>query len=174
MNEYRLKYPSPIGTLTLVASDAALIALKLADDGLPERANAIVKDARAQLDAWFSGRRRRFELPLAPRGTAFQRRVWQALAEIEYGATTSYAELARRLDKPNAVRAVGAANGKNPLPIVLPCHRVIGSGGALVGYAGGLPAKAWLLAHEARWSASLKTAPRSGSAAPAPAPVLAR
>jgi methylated-DNA-[protein]-cysteine S-methyltransferase len=107
-------------------------------------------EAVRQLDAYFAGRLRQFDLPLAPKGTAFQQRVWQALLDIPYGETVSYGELARRISRPSAVRAVGAANGQNPLSIVIPCHRVIGSDGRLVGYGGGLPAKSALLALEQR------------------------
>jgi len=116
----------------------------------PHDAGAHLDDARRQLGEYFAGARRAFELRLAPRGTEFQRLVWFALAEIPYGATWSYAELARRVGRPKAVRAVGAANGANPLPIVLPCHRVIGADGSLVGYGGGLSAKRFLLDLEGR------------------------
>lgn len=101
-----------------------------------------------QFAAYFSGRLQRFELPLSLSGTPFQQQVWLALAEIPYGQTRSYGEQAASLGNPTAVRAVGAANGRNPLPIILPCHRVIGSNGALTGYAGGLSRKRWLLEHE--------------------------
>ena len=103
---------------------------------------------RAQLDAYFAGALTVFDLPLAPAGTAFQQRVWAALRQIPYGTTASYGEIARRVDQPNAVRAVGAANGANPLPIVIPCHRVIGADGSLVGFGGGLPTKTFLLTLE--------------------------
>jgi methylated-DNA-[protein]-cysteine S-methyltransferase len=103
---------------------------------------------RRQLDAYFAGRLRVFELPLAPQGTEFQRTVWDALLRIPYGETTSYGALARSLGKPEASRAVGLANGRNPIPIVIPCHRVIGSGGSLTGYGGGLDLKRRLLALE--------------------------
>ncbi len=103
-----------------------------------------------QFDDWFGGRRRQFDLPLTLCGTPFQRAVWQALAAIPYAATCSYAELARAVGRPRAVRAVGAANGANPLSIVLPCHRVVGTDGSLTGYGGGLEAKRWLLDHETR------------------------
>ncbi|UCF91476.1 MAG: methylated-DNA--[protein]-cysteine S-methyltransferase [Desulfobacterales bacterium] len=105
-------------------------------------------DAVAQLQAYFAGERREFDLPLALEGTPFQREVWMALREIPYGATVAYADLARRIGRPHAFRAVGAANGRNPLPIVVPCHRVIGSDGTLTGYGGGLHIKAALLALE--------------------------
>jgi methylated-DNA-[protein]-cysteine S-methyltransferase len=104
--------------------------------------------ARKQLEEYFAGERQTFDLPLHPLGTQFQVQVWQTLAGIPYGSTISYAELARRIGQPQAVRAVGAANGRNPLPIVLPCHRVIGSDGSLTGFGGGLPTKRFLLAME--------------------------
>lgn len=106
--------------------------------------------ARKQLQEYFAGKRQMFELPLHPLGTPFQMAVWQALAKIPYGTTVSYGELARRIGQPQAMRAVGAANGRNPLPIVLPCHRVIGSNGSLTGFGGGLPTKQFLLALEDR------------------------
>lgn len=105
---------------------------------------------RAQLGEYFAGARRAFELPLSGRGTQAQRAVWRALADIPFGEVQSYAELARAVGAPRSARAVGAANARNPLSIVVPCHRVIGSDGSLTGYAGGLEAKRWLLAHEAR------------------------
>jgi methylated-DNA-[protein]-cysteine S-methyltransferase len=101
-----------------------------------------------QLDDYFAGARHVFDLPLAPEGTDFQRTVWRTLATIPYGETISYAQLAARIDRPSAVRAVGAANGRNPIPIVLPCHRVIGADGSLTGFGGGLPTKRFLLALE--------------------------
>lgn len=106
-------------------------------------------DIRRALDEYFAGRRTTFDLPLEPRGTDFQRSVWRALVDIPFGETTTYGMLARRIGKPDAVRAVGAANGANPLPIVVPCHRVIGSNGSLTGFGGGLLVKRWLLDHEA-------------------------
>jgi len=107
--------------------------------------NAAFSEVRAQLDAYLAGRRTAFDLPLAPVGTAFQREVWRALTTIPYGTTTSYAAIAQAIGKPRAVRAVGTANGKNPLSIIVPCHRVIGKDGTLTGYAGGLPSKRQLL-----------------------------
>ena len=104
--------------------------------------------AGAQLGAYFAGELRRFALRLDPLGTPFQRSVWQALSEIGFGDTRSYSDIAQAIGNARAVRAVGAANGRNPLPIVVPCHRVIGRDGSLTGYAGGLPIKRWLLAHE--------------------------
>jgi methylated-DNA-[protein]-cysteine S-methyltransferase len=149
--------PSPLGPLLLVGTGDALTSIWLPsgrdriepDPDWIESAQPFVEAVR-QLDAYFAGRLRQFDLPLAPKGTAFQQRVWEALLDIPYGETVSYGELARRMGRPSAVRAVGAANGQNPLSIVIPCHRVIGSDGRLVGYGGGLPAKSALLALEQR------------------------
>jgi methylated-DNA-[protein]-cysteine S-methyltransferase len=107
-------------------------------------------EAIGQLEAYFEGERREFDLPLAPEGTPFQREVWEMLRKIPYGETVSYGELARRLERPGSSRAVGAANGRNPIPIVIPCHRVVGADGSLTGFGGGLEVKRRLLALEAR------------------------
>jgi methylated-DNA-[protein]-cysteine S-methyltransferase len=147
---------SPIGPLTLVGEGECLLEILLPRGGKAEpppqgavRDTSELDEAARQLGEYFAGQRREFELPLDPRGgTEFQRRVWRALADIPYGETVSYGELAERLGCPGAARAVGAANGRNPLSIVLPCHRVIGSNGTLVGFGGGLPAKRFLLALE--------------------------
>jgi methylated-DNA-[protein]-cysteine S-methyltransferase len=146
---------SPIGPLLLVADEGGLTYIGLPKRGAvqaaPEgsqQAPAKLRAARHQFEEYFAGTRHAFDLPLHPHGTPFQLEVWGALLAIEYGATTSYAAVAQRIGRPNAVRAVGAANGANPLSIVVPCHRVIGSDGDLTGYGGGLPAKRWLLAHE--------------------------
>ncbi len=112
--------------------------------------HSILDRAERELAAYFAGRLRRFTIPLAPEGTPFQRAVWAALATIPFGETRSYSDVARAVGRPRAVRAVGAANGRNPLALVLPCHRVIGASGALTGYAGGIDRKEWLLAHEQR------------------------
>jgi methylated-DNA-[protein]-cysteine S-methyltransferase len=143
---------SPVGTLTLAATDDGLHAIEFprnrhpADrDGWVSGHHRLLDLASRQLDDYFATKRRDFDLPLAPRGTDFQRTVWIALASIGYGETISYAQLAQRVGKPTAMRAVGAANGRNPLPIVLPCHRVIGADGALTGFGGGLPTKQFLL-----------------------------
>ncbi len=108
------------------------------------------REARRQLEAYFEGELREFTLELAPEGTLFRQKVWRALLDIPYGATESYGALALRIGLPQAARAVGLANGRNPISIVVPCHRVIGKSGALVGYGGGLERKQWLLAHEQR------------------------
>lgn len=153
---YRRMADSAIGTLLMTGDGQALTALDL---HAAERGTAIPRDwhqndamfaeARAQLDAYFAGQRRDFDLPLAPAGTPFQQGVWRALQAIPYGLTESYGALARRVGKPQAARAVGLANGRNPIPIIIPCHRVIGADGSLTGYGGGLARKRWLLAHEA-------------------------
>jgi methylated-DNA-[protein]-cysteine S-methyltransferase len=158
MNDTTLstRITTPIGMLTLTSNGSALTQLLIArhDDPelveVPPEADAVLADAREQLDAYFDMRLTRFDLPLAPRGTEFQRRVWDSLRLIPFGDTISYAELARRIEKPTAVRAVGAANGRNPLMIVVPCHRVIGADGSLTGFGGGIERKQWLLEHEAR------------------------
>jgi methylated-DNA-[protein]-cysteine S-methyltransferase len=148
---------TPIGPLLLVKNERGLCGVYMQDAARPPARRAHWREdaarlgvERAQLGEYFAGTRTRFELALAPEGTPFQRRVWQALLAIPYGRTTTYGELARALGEPGAARAVGAANGRNPVSIVVPCHRVIGAGGALTGYGGGIPRKKWLLAHEAR------------------------
>jgi methylated-DNA-[protein]-cysteine S-methyltransferase len=147
---------TPIGRLLLARDNRGLRRIAFPgerqfSDVAPdwERAEEPFADAIAQLDLYFAGRLRRFDLDLAPEGTPFQRDVWSALVEIPYGRTVSYSELARRVGRPDATRAVGAANGRNPLPIVVPCHRVIGADGSLTGFGGGLAIKRRLLDLEA-------------------------
>jgi len=145
---------SPVGMLTLVAGDAGLVAVLWEDDDLDRvrlgvmRADTdhpvLVETAR-QLGAYFAGERRSFDLPLDFRGTDFQKQVWAGLLAIPFGETRSYGDIAQAIGRPSAVRAVGAANGRNPISIVAPCHRVIGTSGALTGFAGGLDAKRFLL-----------------------------
>ena len=157
-----LTIDSPLGPLRLVADGDALTGVYLPRQPAPEAPEArapVLARAAAQLAEYFAGARRDFDIPLAPRGTDFQQRVWRELTRIPCGQTRTYGELARALDAPTASRAVGAANGKNPISILVPCHRVIGGSGALTGYAGGLDAKRWLLEHEAR----LLGAPRQQS-----------
>jgi len=146
---------SPIGTLHLVAEEGALVGLAMeerpkrtATAASPGAEDPVLAEAERQLTAWFKGERTGFDLKLAPKGTPFQLAVWRALREIPFGETCSYRDLAARVGRPKAVRAVGAANGRNPIAIVVPCHRVIGADGTLTGYGGGLPRKRWLLAHE--------------------------
>ncbi len=147
---------SPIGRLTLVAAGEALTGLYFEDD--PHGAAATrgaarderrLRRAAEQLDEYFAGRRDRFELALAPRGTAFQQTVWRALQRIPFGQTATYGDIARAVGKPAAVRAIGGANHRNPIAIVIPCHRVIGADGTMTGYGGGLDRKRTLLALEA-------------------------
>ena len=147
---------SPIGELYLAAGEDGLTDLAFVDrlKSPPSarqgggRAHRILDDTERQLREYFAGDRHDFDLPLAPSGTAFQRAVWEALVEIPFGATTSYGELARRAGSPRAIRAVGAANGANPIAVIVPCHRVIGADGSLTGYGGGLERKRRLLALE--------------------------
>ncbi|HET9092592.1 MAG TPA: methylated-DNA--[protein]-cysteine S-methyltransferase [Acidimicrobiales bacterium] len=150
---------TPVGTMVLVGNEAALHQVLLpgaAAEARPRLDRAlesrppVLAEAEDQLRQYFAGERRAFDLPLDPAGTAFQRAAWFALEEIPFATTSTYAAQAARLGRPSAVRAVGAANSRNPLPIVLACHRVIGSNGRLVGYAGGLGLKQWLLDHERR------------------------
>lgn len=135
---------TPMGPLTLFAEENCLVALVFGDyggyDHLP-----LFEETRRQLEEYFAGARQNFDLPLNPSGTAFQRRVWRALLDIPYGTAISYRELARRADCPKGYRAVGQANGKNPIPILIPCHRVIGADGTLGGYSAGLDRKRFLL-----------------------------
>jgi methylated-DNA-[protein]-cysteine S-methyltransferase len=140
---------TPIGPLLLTASEGRLSGVAFAASTGARSAERLFAETEGQLLAYFAGELERFELPLAPRGTAFQQRVWEALAEIPYGSTTTYSELAAAIGRPSACRAVGAANGRNPLPVIVPCHRVIGAAGSLTGYGGGLERKRQLLALEA-------------------------
>lgn len=148
-------FESPLGRLLLATDREGLTHLDLPHAQRPTtpasdwtRSPTRLAAVRKQLGEYFIGDRQHFDLPLHPRGTPFQLAVWRALCDIDYAQTTSYAEIARRIERPRAVRAVGAANGANPLAIIVPCHRVIGSDGSLVGYGGGLSAKRWLLALE--------------------------
>jgi methylated-DNA-[protein]-cysteine S-methyltransferase len=154
---HRTTIDSPIGPITLVADDDALVAVHLpaeklskttaADDVAPGD-HAVLKQAATELDEYFAGNRQTFDVPLAPHGSEFQLAAWLALRTIPYGETVSYGEQARRLGDARKARAVGAANGRNPLPIVVPCHRVVGANGHLTGFGGGIECKAWLLDHE--------------------------
>jgi methylated-DNA-[protein]-cysteine S-methyltransferase len=144
---------SPIGAILVAGDDNAVAEIHFAGaKPKPEwsRDDAALADATSQLRAYFAGELCAFDLPLAPRGTDFQQAVWSALRQIPYGETTTYSAIAAEIGKPSAVRAVGAANGANPIPIVIPCHRVIGSGGSMTGFGGGIDVKRQLLALEAR------------------------
>jgi methylated-DNA-[protein]-cysteine S-methyltransferase len=166
-------YDSPLGQMLLVASDTALTGLHFVDEKYypsvaaewrrAPRAKLIVQ-ARKQLEEYFASTRTEFELPVEPDGTAFQRVVWRALREIPYGTTINYGTLARRIGNGNASRAVGAANGRNPISIVIPCHRVIGANGDLTGYAGGMARKEALLRLEANRIENFQLMPDHGVA----------
>jgi methylated-DNA-[protein]-cysteine S-methyltransferase len=161
---YRTSMPSPVGELTLVADDAALRMISFPADAHPSRDatpdvdrdvidvpagdHPLLALARRQLEEYFAGARVEFDLPLAPEGTPFQQQAWSVLRSIPFGATMSYGEQAAQLGDRRRARAVGAANGRNPIPIVVPCHRVVGANGHLTGFGGGIGAKAWLLDHE--------------------------
>ena len=162
---YRTIIDSPVGPLTLVASDSGLrYVLWMQDrdtrvdvgavDGGEHDSNGILDAAVAQLQEYFAGTRTDFDIPLDTVGTGFQRTAWDALRTIPFGETVSYGEQARRMGDVRKARAVGAANGRNPVSIIVPCHRVVGADGSLTGFGGGLEAKAWLLDHERRvWMA---------------------
>ena len=150
-------YPSPLGDLLLTSDGKALTGLTMCQRrGKPaagpeaswQRDDSVFQAVREQLAAYFRGKLREFELPLRMDGTPFQQMVWKGLRAIPYGETVSYAELARRIGRPGASRAVGSANGRNPIAIVIPCHRVIAADGTIGGYGGGLDRKEWLLQHE--------------------------
>jgi methylated-DNA-[protein]-cysteine S-methyltransferase len=141
---------TPIGPLTIDAAADGIVAIRFAAGPRPDPAAMppCLRQALAELAAYFAGRLTAFAVPLRPRGTPFQTAVWTQLTAIPYGATTTYRRLAAAVGRPAAIRAAGAANGRNPIPIIIPCHRVIGSDGSLTGYAGGIDKKQWLLAHE--------------------------
>lgn len=141
---------TPVGLLRLTATATTLSGIRLNARGVPDttRATGVLAETEQQLAAYFAGTLETFDLPIALTGTPFQCDVWNMLRHIPFGVTCSYAELADRIGRPAAVRAVGAANGRNPIPIVIPCHRVIGADGSLTGFGGGLKMKAWLLNHE--------------------------
>ncbi|HEX3844385.1 MAG TPA: methylated-DNA--[protein]-cysteine S-methyltransferase [Steroidobacteraceae bacterium] len=168
---------SPVGRLLLAGDGASLVQVCFQSGPRPLQPHgdwvadpAPFRAVMTQLTEYFAGKRRRFELRLAPRGTDFQRRVWRALTEIPYGKTISYGELARSIDKPSASRAVGLANGANPLPIIVPCHRVIGADGSLTGFGGGLPIKRQLLALECTDAGESDPQARLFGPVPAPNP----
>jgi methylated-DNA-[protein]-cysteine S-methyltransferase len=146
--------PSPLGDILLTGGDQGLTGLYLLHRVQPSptwvRDDAPFEPVRAQLDEYFAGRRTHFDVAMRLEGSPFQRQVWSALQAIPYGETTSYGEIARRIGRPTASRAVGAANGRNPISVIIPCHRVIGADNSLTGYGWGIERKAWLLAHERR------------------------
>lgn len=148
---YRQHFLSPLGTITLAGTEDYITHIDFSEHGLselPEKESPTLALGLRQLQEYFDGKRTTFSLPLAPAGTDFQQRVWTALLAIPYGETRSYKDIALAVESPKAFRAVGGANNKNPISIVIPCHRVIGADGALVGYGSGLGNKTWLLRHE--------------------------
>ena len=148
---YRAYLDSPIGRVEIAATEGEVALVEFIEEKKPiaaSKTSPALEAAVRQLDEYFSGRRRVFELMLRLDGTAFQTRVWQALLDVGFGETASYGEIARAIGRPKSTRAVGAANGRNPISIIVPCHRIIGSSGALTGYGGGLWRKEWLLRHE--------------------------
>ncbi len=149
------EFATPVGKLIVAVDERGVrhVLFETSHHALPpmdgwQRDKSATREVREQLLDYFAGRRKGFDLPINPVGTPFQRKVWLTLAKIPYGKTWSYGELAHKVGKPAAARAVGAASGRNPLPILLPCHRVVGSDGSLTGFGGGLSVKAWLLSHE--------------------------
>ena len=151
MNAYQT-FSSPIGKITLVANSTHLIALYVGDEMMPMLKDAkkadkhpVLEMTKKQLKEYFAGERKDFDLPLAPNGTEFQNKAWRALTKIPYGKVWSYGKQAEYLKSPNAQRAVGGANGKNPIPVIIPCHRVVGSTGKLTGFSGGMEMKIFLL-----------------------------
>lgn len=172
MTYYSAQYASPIGELTLVGDEAGNLAglwIKgqkyflgsLPEAPVPREDMPVLTQAKSWLDRYFAGRRPApSELPLAPIGGAFRREIWKRLCEVPYGEVTTYGALSRSLSAPTSARAVGGAVGRNPISIIIPCHRVVGSGGRLTGYAGGLENKVWLLTHEGVDPERLRTAAR--------------
>lgn len=153
MTKYKLDYESPIGVIEIVGTDHGIHSILFSEEEnkknlLQTDTPPVLKECYNQLDEYFKGNRQEFSFPYGIEGTDFQRTVWNALTEIPYGKTGTYKDIARSIGNEKAIRAVGNANGKNKLSIVIPCHRIIGSSGKLVGYAGGLWRKEWLLKHE--------------------------
>jgi methylated-DNA-[protein]-cysteine S-methyltransferase len=147
---FRAYFQSPIGLLEILATKQAIISIGFCDSRDPERSCSVIRECITQLDEYFSGERRDFQLELAPKGTEFRQKVWGALRKISYGETRSYQQIAADIGNVKACRAVGDANRKNPIPIIIPCHRVVGKNGRLTGYNGGLWRKEWLLEHESK------------------------
>ena len=150
MDIYKTYYKSPLGPIEISGKQDSILSVDFVEDMLPGDADLpfCLKTGIKQIDEYFNGKRKEFLLKLDPQGTIFQRMVWQQLEKIPFGAVVSYGEIASIIGKPNACRAVGSANGKNPIAIVIPCHRVVGSDGSLTGYGGGLWRKEWLIKHE--------------------------
>ncbi len=150
MKQHSARFPSPIGDLQIICTPEALLGIHFEENftDVPMGDSALIRRVKRELQEYFKGKRKEFNLPLDMKGTPFQWEVWQALIRIPFGLTVTYGDLAKQIGRPKAVRAVGMANARNPIPIIVPCHRVIGNTGKLVGYAGGLWRKEWLLQHE--------------------------
>ena len=156
--DYQSSYQSPIGFLILKSDGLAVTEISFSESDIQEKDEcAVLLQCKQQLGDYFSGKSFDFDLPIAPEGTPFQKKVWDELLKIPCGETITYLELAVRMGDPKLVRAVGTANGRNPLAIVVPCHRVIGAGNKLTGYAGGLDRKLWLLSYEMKNNPSKQT-----------------
>lgn len=149
MKNHIQQFDTPLGIMEIEATDSAVLSIHFVDRTRTANPNSITQLVKKQLEEYYDGEREAFDLPLSPSGTEFQQTVWNALSIIGFGKTCSYSDIAHQIKNPKAVRAVGSANGKNPLTIVVPCHRVIGSNGSLTGYASGTERKQWLLNHEA-------------------------
>jgi len=151
---YSSYFETPLGVMEVLASERAIHSILFVEQMQESKQNTVTQQAEQQLLEYFQGKRQVFDLPLAAAGTDFQHQVWQQLTQIEYGVTCTYRDIANAIANPKGVRAVGSANGKNPMTIVVPCHRVIGSNGTLTGYAFGVDKKAWLLEHESKYSSA--------------------
>lgn len=155
---FTARLSTQLGVVTVTATGTAVVSVEFAAGGESQHGDetptGVLSDAVRQLEEYFAGLRTEFDLPIEVDGTDFQRAAWSVLAQIPHGETISYGEQARRMGRPTAVRAVGAANGRNPVPVIVPCHRVIGANGSLTGFAGGLEVKTWLLEHEQRVAAA--------------------
>jgi methylated-DNA-[protein]-cysteine S-methyltransferase len=149
MSLYYDNYDTPLGKMEITADDQAVLSIHYVKKTKKTKSNPITNIAKIQMLQYFAGELEEFDMPMAPAGTDFQQQVWRALTSVGYGDTCCYSDIADKIENPKAVRAVGAANGKNPMTIVVPCHRIIGRDGSLTGYAGGMDKKAWLLNHEA-------------------------
>ena len=149
MNLYYDNYDTPLGKMEITADNQAVLSIHFVKKTQKMKRNAITNIAKTQMLQYFAGDLKEFDMPMASQGTDFQQQVWHALTSVGYGNTCCYSDIASKIKNPKAVRAVGAANGKNPMTIVVPCHRIIGRDGSLTGYAGGMDKKAWLLNHEA-------------------------
>jgi len=156
-NIFKTTVETPIGNLELTTNQSSLVSVSFTDKHIQQSNNQphILKESVKQIEEYFKGLRKEFNLSLQPAGTEFQLKVWEQVMKVEYGKTVSYLEIALQTGSKNNTRAVGLANGKNPLPIIIPCHRIIGVNGKLTGYAGGLERKRWLLQHELNFSNNL-------------------